>query len=329
MDRPHRLITVGLRTGFDRYDLTFPLPPPTPTGTPPLDLTHLVPFRDRTRRPSPLPDHDRIDDTTSPFAARLADYDQFLAWLSQRTARAPGPLDRLAWYLAWPRQRHSIAAIDDYIRARLFDRPFDPGGERWRLLLLPAVLDTLTEALAELGPTPSQAPYRLSERRTLTLPAASAVPVEKCIYTHQAVADDEQQREGALLTWARVDPGVLAICRIEPRHPWVRIAYRRKDGSDGVFVPDFLVRMAAASYLVTLHTGSTGHERQRRMAVIRWCARANDLPQSSRGGPCWYYAPLDAGELAGWRRPRHYLGDVLARAQWQASYQARVDGGAG
>lgn len=331
MDRPHRLITVGLRKGFDRYDLAFPLLPPTHTGTPPLDLTHLVPFRDRTRRRSPPPASARIDDTTSPIAARLADYDQFLVWLSQRIARAPGPSDRLAWYLASPRQRPSIAAMDGYIRTRLFDRPFDPAGERWRLLLLPAVLEPLVDALADMTamPTQAQAPYRLSERRTLTLPATSAMPVDKCIYTHQPVAAHEREREGALLAWAQADPAVLAICRIEPSHPWVRIPYRRPDGGRDAFVPEFLVRMAAASYLVTLHAGNPGEERHGRLAVVRWCVRANALSGNGRGGPRWYYAPLAADRFGCGQRPRRYLGDLLAQAQWQASYQARVDGRAG
>jgi hypothetical protein len=334
MHRPHSHITVGLRKDFDRYDLTFPLLPATHTGTPPLDLTNLVPFRDRTRYHSSFPAPGRFDDTTPPMAARFTDYDQFLVWLSQRITLAPNRTDRLAWYLAWRRQRPSIAAIDDYIRTRLFDRPFDPADGHWRLLLLPAVLDHLTRALAQdtraADPPPRRTPYRLSECPTLVLPTDCAVPVQKCIYTHQAVAAHERPLEGALLAWAQTDPGVLALCRIDPHHPLVRVPYWRTDGSQDAFVPDLLVRMAAASYLVSLRAaGNHGDGRRCRRAVVEWCARANALGHSNRGGPCWYYAPLAADELASGQRSRRYLGDLLAQAQWQASYQVRVDGGAG
>lgn len=334
MHRLHSHITVGLRRDFDRYDLAFPLLPATHTGTPPLDLTNLVPFRDRTGYHSSCPAPDRFDDTSSPMAARFTDYDQFLVWLSQRVTLAPNRSDRLAWYLAWQRQRPSIAALDGYIRTRLFDRPFDPAGDRWRLLLLPAVLAHLTRALAQDAdastPPPRPSPYWLSECRNITLPRDSAVPVHKCIYTHQAVAAHERTLEGALLAWAQADPGVLALCRIDSQHPLVRIPYHRVDGSQDAFVPDMLLRMAAASYLVNLRTtGPHRDERLRRQAVIGWCARVNALEHGDHGGPNWYYAPLPADELEGGPHPRRYLGDALARAQWQASYQARVDSGAG
>ena len=331
MDRTDARIAVGLRTGFERYDFAFPCSPPVRDEHAPIDLANLVPFPGRADRHT-SPGHAAAwpGDGARQTVSRLSGYSHFLAWLARHVDPLPTRHDRLAWYLALPRQRTSIAALDAYIRDRLFDRPFDPGGDRWRLLLQPGTIGHIVRAF---GGTPAVAPARataasprrLSEVGTISVSAHACMAVDKCIYTHLPVDPRDSERDRAFIGWAQADPGVQAFCGIGAQHGFVQLPYTRADGIADAVVPDFLVRMAAASYLVELHPRPHPPDaRLRRQAAVAWCERANALPPAQRGGQHWYYAPLGDTSVPAWRRRARYLGDALAFAQWHAHYLART-----
>lgn len=306
MHRTDTCITVGLRPDFSPYDLVFPT---MPTGLSWNDPVHrgLFPTGPTASADWPPPDYQRL-----------------LYWLAHETDLLPARHDHLPWYLALPRQKASMAALDRYIRTRLFDGAFDPGGDRWRLLLQPGVLVRIARAFSTRTSPDAPGELRpLSMVATLQLPRACALAVNKCIYTHVALDSGAQAHDRMLVAWAQVDPAVQAFCRISTSHDFVRLPCI--DGTANAVTPDFLVRMAAVTYLVDTDTGRDRAEtRRRRRTAVAWCMGTNALPAALRGGSHWYYAPLHELDLTQWRRRTRYLGDVLAAAQWHAHYRARL-----
>lgn len=308
MDGTDTCITVGLRPDFSSYDVVFPI---MPSGLSWNGSVHRSLF------------------PTGPAASAdwpPANYQRLLYWLARETDLLPARHDHLPWYLAMPRQRASMAALNRYIRTRLFDGAFDPGGDRWRLLLHPGVLARIARAFdTRTSPDGPGELRSLSTVASLRVPRAYALAVDKCIYTHVTMDSGVQAHDRMLVAWAQVDPAVQAFCRISPCHDFVRLPCI--DGAANAMRPDFLVRMAAVTYLVDTDAARERSEtRQRRRTAVAWCMGTNALPAAQRGGSHWYYAPLHELDLTQWRRRTRYLGDVLAAAQWQAHYRARVRG---
>ena len=213
MERTDTCITVGLRPDYSPYDLAFP---DLSDGQSPI-------------RPPTTP---FAVATSGRSAAAPSDYPQFLTWFAHRVGLLPARRGLLPGHLAQPYQHASIAALDVYIRTCLFDGAFDPADDRWRALLAPEALARLAGRFADGAPAGPDAPHRLSTVTALQLPRAYTLPVDKCIYTHLALVPADEGRDRLLLAWAQADPGVRALCRVSPRHGFVRVPCIDGSGDD-------------------------------------------------------------------------------------------------
>jgi type III restriction enzyme len=217
------------------------------------------------------------------------------------------------------------AALDGYIRERLFGEDFEPfEDEAWRLLLLQPVIEHIVRvfglALVESEERGFTGPVevrhrRLSEVDRLTVRAGHSMGVDRCIYVRQGWPARSGGLEKAFIEWAQVDAGIQAFCKIsEHRHDFVRLRYVRDDGLPGFYIPDFLVRTGSAVYLVeTKAQQQTLHPNvQRKLrAASAWCKRINGLPDKHRHDRPWHYVLLGETLFWDWRQKGARLEDLL------------------
>jgi type III restriction enzyme len=217
-------------------------------------------------------------------------------------------------------------SLDDYIRERLFDEPFEPfEDEGWRLLLLQPVLDHVVKIFglalvrAEEHSTSGATEVRhrqLSEVTRLMVRESASLEVSKCIYTRLPYPTRSGGLEHTFIEWAQRDAGVEAFCKIsENRHDFVRLRYVKNDGLPAFYIPDFLVRTAEAIYLVeTKAQEQISHPNvQRKLkAAATWCERINALDPSQRGERNWHYALVGESLFHDWREKGARLGELLA-----------------
>jgi type III restriction enzyme len=124
---------------------------------------------------------------------------------------------------------------------------------------------------------------------------------------------------------------VEAFCKIsENRHDFVRLRYVKEDGLAALYIPDFLVRTADATYLVeTKGQEQVSHPNvQRKLkAATTWCERINALDAEQRDGRQWHYALLGESLFYDWREKGARLGELLAFSRARAAPTAQSQGG--
>jgi hypothetical protein len=192
-----------------------------------------------------------------------------------------------------------MAALELYIRNRLFGEVFDPAGGRWPVLLHPDVLariardfglDATSLKAPEAGWPPPAAP-RLQRSHALTL--------DRCIYTHVARISGERATE----------------------HDTVRA---RRMVVIGAAMPVFPAHATAGIALKDVQCGRDRPEMRHLRTTATWCTDTEPPTAPRRSGSHWYYAPLNEPDLAQWRRRTRHLGDALATAQWPARRRIRL-----
>ncbi|HEY0181129.1 MAG TPA: DEAD/DEAH box helicase family protein [Dokdonella sp.] len=268
-------------------------------------------------------------------------YNEWLSRLTRRIARAlsqPLPRRRGApgdgampyWQFG---TAALAAALDGYVRERLFGEPFDPLVEEgWRLLLLRPVVEHVVNVFAlalvrnearERGGEIEVRYRRLSEVAELMVRESASLRVRKCIYERLPYPARGGGLERAFIEWADADAGIEAFCKLsENRHDFVRLRYVRNDGLTASYFPDFLARTADAIYLVeTKADQQVPHPdvQCKLRAAAAWCARIDALPAEQRGGRRWRYALVGESLFFEWRRDGARLADLLAFAQARPS----------
>lgn len=277
-------------------------------------------------------------------------YNEFLSRLTRRIGQAQNqPLpkgNRIAEHLALPylqvNTRALAEALDDYVRERLFDGPFEPlADEGWRLLLLQPVVDHIVrvfglalvqaESRTVVGGTEVRH-RRLSEVPRIMLRESTSMDVTKCIYPKQGWPARSGGLERAFIEWAQADSGVEAFCKIsENRHDFARMRYVREDGLPAFYFPDFMVRTPDAIYMVeTKAQQQTTHPNVTRKlrAAATWCARINALAPYDRSGRNWHYSLVGESMFEDWRRNGARLSELLhisrVRLETDAASQGRL-----
>ncbi|MEW9573258.1 DEAD/DEAH box helicase family protein [Rhodanobacter sp. Si-c] len=359
------LITVELRLGYEKYDFAIPFILREAEETLehlPIDVAGLQPFGGMTReqlselvgKGDVFTSHDLQSSTlfgdyrVDGAVMSVGGYNEWLSRLTRRITQAlsqPLPAGgKVAYHLAKPYTQVGsavmAAAIDDYIRSRLFREEFEPfENENWRLLMLQPVVDHVIKVFAlalrsaEDRNTSGEIEVRhrhLSEVSRLPMRESASLEVEKCIYPRLPYPSRSGGLERAFIEWALHDTGVAAFCKIsETRHDFVRLRYVKDSGMPAFYSPDFLVRTADAIYLVeTKAQDQTSHPnvQRKRKAAAAWCERINALPSELRSGLPWHYALVGESIFHGWRQNGARLGELLAYSKVHAAPTAQSQG---
>ena len=288
---------------------------------------------------------------------QVSGYNEYLSRLTKRISQAlstPLPKNasntKISTHHATPYLQVHTAALtgwlDDYIWLYLFNQEFNPTGstdkgDNWRVLLLQPVLEHIVRVFSvalleseeqhQTGQTDVR--YRkLSEVPKLQMRESLAIPVSKCIYTHQSYPAQSGGLEKAFIYWAQADSRVQAFCKIhEQRHDFARLRYVKEDGLPAFYSPDFLLRSDSSVYLVeTKAQAQTTHPNvQRKLkAAAAWVARINALEPDLRDGKTWHYVLLGEVAFYDWQSKNSTLVELLdyarIRPQLVQSEQSRL-----
>jgi type III restriction enzyme len=359
------LLPVGLRDGYEPFDFALPFILREADETldhAPIDVHALPPFTAMSRaalagmlgkgdtftsqdlQSSTLFGDYRVDGAVM----NVNGYNELLSRLTRRIGQAQNqPLpkgNRIAEHLAMPYlQVNTVAiaaAIDEYVRERMFGRAFEPfEDEGWRLLLLQPVVDHIVKvfglALVQaeergIGGATEVRHRRLSEATRLMLRESTSMEVTKCIYPRQGWPARNGGLERAFIEWAQADSGIEAFCKIsENRHEFARMRYMRDDGLPAFYFPDFMVRTTDTVYMVeTKAQQQTSHPNvQRKLkAAATWCARINELGPYDRRGREWHYALVGESLFFDWKAKGARLGELLAFSRIRSVPAAQAQG---
>lgn len=345
------LFSVGLREGFERYDVAVPFivrdEEEQIVGRE-LDVAALPPFSGMTlaQLKSALGTGEVFRSHDVQTGAQFGDYrvdggimtatsyNEFLARLVRRVTSGLGaPLTRSAKVFANIAARPFLQVnlpqvtswVDEYIRGRLFGPHFDPlTNENWRLLRLDPVAEHIVREfgrrLPELMDTETDGAAEvvhrsLSEVPKLTMREAWSLPVRKCVYTRLPYPSRSGGFEKAFIETADADAGVEAFCKIhEQRHAFLRLRYIKENGLNGFYSPDFLVRAAGAVWVVETKSQAMlaqADVTRKKRAALAWCERLNRLPADRRGGMEWRYCLLGESLFHSFRDKGAALVDTL------------------
>ncbi|MEI6193617.1 MAG: DEAD/DEAH box helicase family protein [Verrucomicrobiota bacterium] len=224
------------------------------------------------------------------------------------------------------------AWVDEYVRHKLFARPFDPfTDENWRLLCLDPVanhiIQTFGRKLPELAATettalPEVKQRWLSEVATIRVRESSSIVTPKCIYERLPFPSRNGGFEEAFIAKANTDATAEAFCKVnEQRHYFMRLRYVRENGLPGFYHPDFLVRTPTGIWLTETKAQDQLLQAdviRKKIAAVAWCERVNELPPEQRSGRAWNYCLLGENLFYEFRHQGATLEEILQFARVRA-----------
>ncbi len=223
------------------------------------------------------------------------------------------------------------AAVDRYIRERLFDEPFDPfSGDAWKVLLClnGMVTEHVVKQVGELvykieaGTVKTEAEVRktwFSSVPSFVVRKGSSLKLGKTIYTLTLFPAQGGGLERDFAEFVDRDGAVEKFVKVnEAKHVFARIAYLRPDGLLGEYIPDFLVASKDKMFLVETKAENAKRDESvqaKRRAAIEWCKTVNALPPADRDGREWSYLLLSDRDFYAYKKANATFADFAAFAE--------------
>lgn len=225
----------------------------------------------------------------------------------------------------------TVAAMDAYIRTRLFGGPFDPFHDNdWKILLsregivtrhiveqfakaLYKAQQQLTSVQADVAHTP------FSAVKTIRVRESFSMEVAKCIYTRQGWPSHGGGLERAFMQLLEEDADVERWLKInETQHSFAVVYYMRHDGLMSVYHPDFIVGTASKIYIIETKGDDKVNDadvRQKQTAATEWVRKINALPAGERMSREWEYVLVGEGAFYSLRAGGASLTDICDRCR--------------
>jgi type III restriction enzyme len=198
--------------------------------------------------------------------------------------------------------------IDEFIRTRLFNQPFDPFVDNnWRVLLLSKA--GITEHIIK---EVSQTIYDMqnnikveeavvvkkyfSEVEELKMRENFSLPVTKTIYERLPYPSNKGELEKDFTLYCDSDSGVDRFLKInENQHHFAHFNYIRTDGMLSSYYPDFIVKTGPDMYLAETKAQKDVHDpnvKQKELGALDRLRKINELKPEDRMESEWKYAIL-------------------------------------
>lgn len=317
------IITVGLRDGFEEYDFQWPVvihDVEQEIDDTPIDINTLEPF---TMYPLQLlrkflatdgetfASQEQMTKTTFGRYKVTADlftaesYNEYLQKLLHTITVRFASAGRRGMPTLQVNEAQTVAAMDMYIRTRLFSEPFDPFHQNdWKILLAKDGIVTkhIVEEFAKaLYKAQEQLTTVDAEVRQISFSSVKAIrmresfskDVVKCIYTRQGWPSHGGNLEKAFMDLLERDADVERWLKInETQHDFAQIFYMRKDGLMATYHPDFLAATGYKVYLIETKGDDKVNDenvRQKQIAATEWVRKINTLPSEERMHREWEY----------------------------------------
>ena len=230
---------------------------------------------------------------------------------------------------------HIVATTDRYIRTRLFSQPFNPfEGNDWKILLAKngVVTQHIVKELAkaifkmQMATTTTQAVVRqtaFSTVKVLRMRESYSQPLQKTIYERVPYPSHGGGFEKAFARFLDTDGGVDAFLKIdETQHAFAIIFYIRDDGMLAPYHPDFIVKTKDKIYIIETKGNDKMEEtnvRLKQQSTLQWVSRVNALPKEERMGRMWEYVLLSEDTFYSLSGSGATLDDICRRCRVSSS----------
>ncbi|MBQ6063186.1 MAG: DEAD/DEAH box helicase family protein [Prevotella sp.] len=200
-------------------------------------------------------------------------------------------------------EARTIAAVDRYIRTRLFGQPFNPfNGSDWKILLskdaivTKHIMEEMARAIFNMQnnilTTDAQVVHTsFSSVAVIKMRESYSMEVHKCIYGRQGYPTHGGGLEKAFIEFLDKDGEVERFLKIgENMHPFAIIYYMRSDGLMATYHPDFMVATDKKVYLIETKGKDKLFDknvRQKQTAAVEWTHRINGLMPHERMNREW------------------------------------------
>ncbi|MEW6738532.1 MAG: DEAD/DEAH box helicase family protein [Nitrospirota bacterium] len=201
-----------------------------------------------------------------------------------------------------------IGLIDNFIRNRLFNQPFDPfEGNNWRVLLLSQagitqhIVKELSKIIYEMQNNIDVQDAIVikkyfSEVSELKMRENYSLNITKTIYERLPYPSNKGELEKNFMLFCDSDSEVDSFLKInEHYHGFAHLNYIRTDGMLSVYYPDFIVKAGSSVYLVETKSVKDINDpnvRQKELAALDWLKKINELNPGGRMDSEWSYVLL-------------------------------------
>ena len=343
------IITVGLRDGYEDYDFQWPViihDAEQEIDDMKININDLVPFTmyplDTLRKFLATPgetfaSQEQITKTTFGRYKVTADlftaesYNEYLGKLLRTITMRFNNQGYHGMPTLQINEAQTVAAMDNFIRTRLFDQPFDPFNDNdWKILLAKDGIVTkhIVEQFAKaiyhameqqntVDAVVEHTPF--SSVKAIRMRESCSKEVAKCIYTRQGWPSHGGGLEKAFIEFLDEDADVERFIKInESQHPFAVIYYMRKDGLMATYHPDFLVATASKIYLIETKGEDKVDDdnvRQKQIAATEWVKKLNALPAEERMCREWEYVLVGESIFYSFRAGGASLTDICDRCK--------------
>lgn len=351
------IIKVGLRDGFERFDLEWPMivkDAEEELEEVEIDIDRLAPFTafplERLRQflaqdgetfisqeALSKTQFGRYKVTANLFSA--TSYNEYLQKLLRTITTR---FDKVSSHREMPvpnlqiNEAKTIAAVDRYIRTRLFGQPFNPfNGNDWKILLsreavvTKHIIEEMARAIFHMQEriltTDAEVLHtKFSSVAELKMREAYSIETHKTIYKRQAYPSHGGGLEQAFIEFLEKDGEVERYLKIsENQHPFAIIYYIRADGLMATYHPDFIVATKEKVYLIETKGNDKVMDknvRQKQTAAVEWTRKINKLKPAERMARTWEYVLVGEDHFYALTANHASLTDICERLKVSLSF---------
>ena len=228
-----------------------------------------------------------------------------------------------------------VRIVDEYIRTRLFNQPFNPfNGSDWKILLSKNAIVTLhiikvmSVAIHEMQENvmSNEAVVEkiwFSSVKTLRMRERFSLELQKVIYERLAYPSSKGRLEKEFMEFLDRDSDVQSFLKInESQHGFAKVFYIREDGLLASYHPDFIVKTAEAITIVETKGDDKTNDanvRRKQMSILDWCKKINRLPSEMRMNREWRYILLKETDFYTWSGNGATFNDIVRLSQVSAT----------
>jgi len=201
-----------------------------------------------------------------------------------------------------------VKVIDEYIRTKLFERPFDPFTDNnWKVLLLKNgvvtqhIVKEIGKVLIDMQQSVDVSDAKVEKKYFSMIPELRmrenySLPIIKTIYEKLPYPSNKGGFEKAFMEAADNDAKVEALVKVNDYyHNFANVIYIRTDGFIAPYYPDFVVKTTDKMYIIETKSDKDLQDqnvRQKRLAILDWVKRVNQLNLEDRADKIWEYVLL-------------------------------------
>ena len=205
-------------------------------------------------------------------------------------------------------QAELMGLIDNYIRNKLFDEPFNPmEDENWRILLMSEnsiinhIIKQISRYIHEIHQNVDVTEaivqkINFSTVDELRMRENFSSPVAKCIYDRLPFPSRGGGLEKAFIEMADLDGEVDTFTKInEFYHTFATVTYIREDGLLARYYPDFIVKIRDTIYIVETKAEkdvNSPNVQRKRVSTLDMLDKINQLSPENRMYCEWKYVLL-------------------------------------